>query len=120
MSKGSKKKPGDLAAAKRRHLRRQEIQDAITAVKRGETVRLWWPTAGKRGEGRYWLLSPVTDAWWNFPSSDALVRVNGSRLVIAWVYEKDGVKACSDRLAGSFYVHDSKQVLAIATPADVQ
>lgn len=113
MSKEAKKKPGELAAARRRHLRRQEIQDAISAVRRGETVTLWWPDKSAPNKGKFFRLSPAPDSWWDNPRGDALVRVNGSRLVIGWIVDKDGTKCCADSL-GSFHVHDQKQVLALA------
>jgi len=105
--KNQKKKPGDMAAARSRHLRRQAIQDAITAVKRGETVPVTM-------HGGLWEISPFPEEGWVFPAI-CLVRVSGSRLQIGWVSDKDGIKMC---LPNGGVMHVGDKILALAQPID--
>ena len=88
-----KKKPGDMARARYRHVRRQEIQDAISAVRRGETVQV-------KIQGELWELSPPDDN-----TSTGLVRYNGSRLEICWIIDKDGRHAVPLGNGGPLYLH---------------
>ena len=134
-----KKNPGDASKARARHLRRQEIQDAITAVKASAVgdapVRLRLHQHATLGRCE-WDLTPhrvpcdacvavaaagaagnLACTCWDWPTSVAyLVRINGSRLEVCFVYDKDGIKAITR--GGTFYVHGGRELLALATPVN--
>lgn len=80
MSKSDKKKPGDMAAARERHLHRQAIQNAINAVREGNRPEITLPS-GK------WELGPVPEF---FPAI-CLVRF-GNQVVVGWVSDEEGIK----------------------------
>lgn len=117
MSREPRKKKGDMARARAKHLRRQEIQDAISAAKAAgpddAPVRLRLHQHATLGWCE-WDLTPLP-AEWAAPAI-YLVRLSGSRLEVCYVTDKDGVKACTH--GGTFYVHGARELLARAEPVN--
>lgn len=117
MSREHKKKPGDMARARAKHLRRQEIQNAITRVRTATEAELEEESVTLRlhhvdGVLCEWDLEPYHEGgMWDGHSY--LLSLGHNRLLVGTVYDKDGLKVCSHR--GVEYVHDN-MVLAKAIP----
>lgn len=111
--KNKKKKPGDMAAARLRHLHRQAIQDAITKAtfEPGTPVSLEmhgckWELTALSDRDRLEMILPAR----------CLVRVTGNKLQIGWVSEKDGMWLEMPK-GMPYHVHDDN-VLGYVVPKD--
>lgn len=107
-SREAKTKPGDLARARARHLRRQSIQDAIIRARAGE-VGVPVTLHQHNGEWCEWVLSPLTDDdAINNHGKVYLVNCGRNHLEIGIVVEKDGLKLYTYR---GGYIHEPQLML---------
>lgn len=119
MTREHKKKPGDMARARARHLRRAEISRALSQIhnEAGDPVRLRLHDAPGLGACE-WDLTPLADEWDYMLPCAFLVRFGGKRLEICLVVDKDGFKAYAYSNGSVRYVHGPRELLALATPAN--
>lgn len=84
------KKPGEFKAQRERHLVRQRIQNALIALRRGETV---WMTLPDRDEGlrlyRCKVEPPPEEGYDFYPALKAVCLVEGA-IQVAYIVDKDG------------------------------
>lgn len=102
------KKPGELQAARKRHLRQQRNRDALKQLREGKTV---WMTV----EGRRIKVAPLGDicgAAWLRPYVLARCpkKGRGSKLIVGILSDKNGfsVNGNSDF---PWWVHNENEVL---------
>lgn len=107
MKKG--RKPGEMQAARRRHLARQARQDAITKLKLGETVTIsaWDADAG--GGYRNFQVKPFTDETNVFSGDRVLIHME-NKIQVATFIDKDGQKVLSKNSA--YYIR-WEQILGV-------
>ncbi len=107
MKKG--KKPGEMQAARKRHLARQARQDAISKLKLGEivTISAWDADAGGYHTFR---VKPYTEDSFVFSGNRILLKME-NKIQVATLIDKDGQKVGSKN--GVYYIR-WEQILGIA------